>query len=200
MASRSIIPRGAFTATRAAPRPPARPESRWGERPASGIVSRAEVARVNVGVGELAVVSVPSMLVTYGLGSCVAVCVVDASAGIGGLLHFMLPNREVGHRQDDGRPGVFADTGIRVLLEQMVARGAARTRMRVKLVGGAAISSAVRMDIGKQNVLAARRMLWSERLPVDAQDVGGGIARTVRMDAPQGRLRIQSPGIEERFL
>ncbi|MCA9608567.1 MAG: chemotaxis protein CheD [Myxococcales bacterium] len=136
---------------------------------------------------------------TFGLGSCVAVCAVDESAGVGGLLHFMLPSRESGMR-DDSRIAVYADSGIEALLQELEVAGAVLRRTRVKIVGGAAMSSVVSMDIGKRNVLAARRLLWARRLPVDVDETGGSIARTVRMEVPTGRLRIGSPGLAEKII
>ncbi len=46
-----------------------------------------------VGIGEYLVDKNPGILITLGLGSCVAVCIRDkVKGGIGGLVHVMLPD------------------------------------------------------------------------------------------------------------
>ena len=67
-------------------------------------------ARIVVGIGEFAVVDSPdATIVTHALGSCIAVCVWDQDAGVGGLLHFLLPesklNPERAKRQPSASPG-----------------------------------------------------------------------------------------------
>jgi len=157
------------------------------------------IKELKVGVGDIAVVNARARIVTYGLGSCVAVCSVDRYARVGGLLHFMLPSKEAG-RRDDPRIAVYADTGIEALIERLLRSGATLRRIRTKLVGGASVSEGLRMDIGKRNVLAARKLLWKQHLPVDAEETGRAIARTVRLHVPQGLLVVTSPGMGERSL
>ncbi len=145
-------------------------------------------------------VSGAQTIVTYGLGSCVALCVYSVKAPTGGMLHFMLPDSTQDAKNNaKDRPGVYADTGFAALMDGLRRAGVAPNTMRVKLVGGAAVSSAVRMDIGARNVLAAKRLLWQHHLPVEADETGGHIARTVRMSS-SGLLIVSSPGTEDRRL
>ena len=56
----------------------------WGD-PESG-------RRIIVGIGEMAVADRPDdVIVTYALGSCVAVCLFDPAARVAAMLHFLLP-------------------------------------------------------------------------------------------------------------
>ena len=158
----------------------------------------APLPEVRVGVGDYAARRGPHTLVTYGLGSCVAVSLVDGTAGCGGLLHFMLPRAADGAA--DSRPAMFADTGLDELVAALEGLGAGPRRLRAKLVGGAAVSEALRMNIGQRNVLAAKRLLWRRAIPIDAEEVGGNLARTVHMQSPTGRLRVLSPQTPERIL
>lgn len=152
----------------------------------------------HVGVGDFGVVKGSGGLVTYGLGSCVAICVFIPHAAVAGMLHFMLPDsRQSGAAADPKRPGVFADTGFAGLLREMRSQRIPVDQLRAKLVGGANVSNAVQMEIGARNVLAARRLLWQHRLPLEGEEVGGSIARTVRLRA-DGLVIVSSPGTEER--
>lgn len=153
----------------------------------------------HVGVGDLGVATGDETLVTYGLGSCVAVCLFEQGGNIAGMLHFMLPDSSRDGRAAGDRPGVYADTGFPVLLAALKARGVRTNLLRAKLVGGAAVSTAVQMDIGARNVMAGKRLLWKHGLPLEGEETGGHIARTVRMVA-RGELVIHSPNMEDRTL
>ena len=47
--------------------------------------------RVHVGQGEHFITSDPNVVLSTILGSCVAMCVRDPLAGVGGMNHFLLP-------------------------------------------------------------------------------------------------------------
>ena len=181
---------------RGAARPAARPQPTTTRRQPAPPAKRAG----HIGVGDLGVITGSDTLVTYGLGSCVAICVYDPRGTVAGMLHFMLPDStKDGRGGTPERPGVYADTGSRALFAALEARGARVRDLRAKLVGGAAVSSAVNMDIGARNILAAKRLLWKHGLPLDGEETGGSIARTVRMNV-RGDLAIHSPGTEDRTL
>ena len=78
-------------------------------------------------------------LVTYALGSCVAVSIHDAAAHVGGLLHFMLPESALDRAKAQGNPFLFADTGIPLLFRAAYERGAEKRRLLVKVAGGAQV-------------------------------------------------------------
>src|SRR5690242_19887362 len=75
-------------------------------------------------------------LVTYGLGSCIAVSIHDKVACVGGLLHFMLPDSRLDVEKARRNPWMFADTGIALLLRRARQMGAARERLTVHAAGG----------------------------------------------------------------
>ena len=79
------------------------------------------------------------VLVTYALGSCIAVVVFDPMAMVGGLLHFMLPDSNLDKKKASECPAMFADTGIPLLFKSCYALGAEKRRMIVKIAGGASI-------------------------------------------------------------
>src|ERR1035437_4906834 len=91
-----------------------------------------------VGLGEVMVSNDPALLlVCVGLGSCIALCLHDRIAKVAGLAHMVLPSRRPG---DETSPASkFVDSGTAALLQKMVKTGAMRSRLLVKIVGGARI-------------------------------------------------------------
>ncbi len=150
--------------------------------------------RYVVGIGELAVgTQANDLIVTHALGSCIAVCIWDPVAQVGGLLHFLLPDSKINAARAQTQPATYADTGVPLLLQEAFSRGALSNRTLVHLVGGAEIAGGGgSFNVGKRNLLAARNLLWRHRLLIKGEEVGGTVARTVHMDVGPGRIRITS--------
>jgi chemotaxis protein CheD len=128
-------------------------------------------------------------LVTHALGSCIAVVVHDSQAGVGGLLHLMLPESSLDPHKAKERPFMFADTGIPQLFHLAYALGAEKRRMSVRLIGGAQVMDPNGVfNIGKRNHLACRKILWMAGVMVQGEVVGGSISRTVRLMVGSGQL------------
>ncbi len=152
---------------------------------------------IYVSVGEYAASKTPGEIVkTLALGSCVAVVILDAKNKSVGLLHVALPESSINKKRAEEKPGMFADTGIPKLLEEMKKLGHdGKNRLIVKLAGGASIMDPNNtFRIGKRNVLAIRKILWRFHLGAIAEDVGGNISRSVAIDMNTGKVIISSPG------
>jgi chemotaxis protein CheD len=153
-----------------------------------------------VGVGDCAISKDPnSTLVTYALGSCIAVAIHDPVASVGGLLHFMLP--EVGPDRDraEHSPYKFADTGIPLMFRNAYQLGADKRRLIVRIAGGAEIMDKNGVfQIGKRNHLAVRKILWKAGVMIHAEDVGGVTSRTVRLEVGNGKFWLREAGTAER--
>jgi len=157
------------------------------------IAADPAMRRLAVGIGQCAVSNRPGdVLITHGLGSCIAVCVFDPQTTVAGLLHFLLPEARINPERALVQPAVFADTGIPLLLDAAAQQGLLRRRAIVKLVGGAemAASTEVAFNTGRRNVLAARNLLWRSGVFVAGQDVGGTAARTLHLSVATGRLLV----------
>ncbi len=152
-----------------------------------------------VGISESKVSADPeSTLVTYALGSCIAVLLYDAQSKIGGLLHYMLPESSLDRNKAEANPCMFGDTGIPLLIEQVRTQGANPKKMTVRLAGGAQVLDKNNLfEIGKRNYLAARKALWKLGLFVSSEAVGGELSRTVRLDLATGRSWIREGGKPE---
>lgn len=135
-------------------------------------------------------------LITLALGSCIAVCMWDASTGIGGLLHFLLPEAKTDPAQGRSRPGMFADSALPLFRDDLLKAGARSAQLRAKLIGGASVPNAPAMfQIGKRNILAAKRLLWQAGLVVVAEETGGSISRSIRFNTVTGIVVVTTPGL-----
>ena len=135
------------------------------------------------------------VLATFALGSCIGLAVHDPAAGVGGLLHFMLPDSTIDRDRGRQNPWMFADTGIPMLLERLWARGASKRRLTVRAAGGASMMDQENVfDIGRRNYLAMRKILWKAGVMVHGEAVGGVRSRTVRLEIGSGKFLIQEGG------
>ena len=141
------------------------------------------------------------VLATYALGSCIGLSVYDPKAAVGGLLHYMLPDSTIDPARSQQNPYMFADTGIPKLLEQVCGQGASRRRLVAHAAGGASIMDPQAIfDIGKRNYLALRKILWKAGILLAGEAVGGGNARTVRLEIGSGRLWLQEGGGQKELV
>lgn len=149
--------------------------------------------QTTIGIGECAVTRDPAeSLVTYALGSCIAVSIYDPVAGVGGLLHFLLPESSIGLARGKDNPCMFADTGVPILLEKAQVLGAMKPRMIVRIAGGAQVlDDAAMFNIGKRNHLGLRKVLWKLGVLVHGEAVGGTVSRSVRLDMKDGRFSVR---------
>lgn len=155
-----------------------------------------------IGISDCQVSAEPdSELVTYALGSCIAVSVWDPLRRIAGLLHFMLPESSMDAQKAEANPCMFADSGIERLVKAACEKGADRRRLVVRLARGAQVLDPQGVfNIGKRNYQAARKMLWKYGMLIASEAVGGEVSRTVRLTAESGRLRVREGNGTEREL
>jgi len=154
------------------------------------------MADLVVGISDLKVSSNPAdSMITYALGSCIAVAVYDPAAKVGGLLHYMLPDSTLDAARAKDTPAMFADTGIPLLFKSCYKMGADKKRMVVKVAGGASILDESNFfRIGQKNIMAMRKLFWSNNVLIDAEDTGKNVNRTVRLDMSTGKVTVKRAG------
>lgn len=134
------------------------------------------------------------ILVTYGLGSCVAIVLFDPVKKVGGMAHIMLPSRSLARREDI--PGKTPQTAVPALLEQMTALGANSRRITGRLVGGASLFAALSppgsIQMGERNVVASREVLNQNGIPLVGELVGGECGRSVWFHIADGVVVVRS--------
>jgi chemotaxis protein CheD len=152
------------------------------------------MTEIVVRVADLAAASGEAVLITLGLGSCVACVLHDPVAGAGGLAHVLLPSRTLA--RDHSNPAKFPESAVPLLVERLVALGAQRERLRARLVGGATMFGNISAPgvalMGERNLQAVREALKAARIPVVAEDTGKDYGRSVYLFLPAGRLEVRS--------
>jgi chemotaxis protein CheD len=135
-------------------------------------------------------VSDQGMLLVTVLGSCVAACIRDTEAGIGGMNHFMLPD-------DGGRDMVAASArygvyAMEVLINHLLKMGARRNRLEAKVFGGGAVlASLARSNVGTRNAEFVLDYLKTEKIPVVAKDLLDSYPRKVYYFPGSGRVLVK---------
>ena len=139
-------------------------------------------------------------LVTYSLGSCIAVTLYDPNTKIGGMIHYQLPDSSMDPDRAKKDPFMFADSGLQILIGKMVQMGASKQRMQVKIAGGAAMATGPKgFDIGKRNFLALRKILWKHGLMMGGKDVGASHPRNMYLEIEDGTVSVKAQGNEKKL-
>ena len=153
--------------------------------------------KLTVGIADMKIGKGNDLLVTYALGSCIGLCFYDPKLKLGALLHVMLPlNMEAGRKN----PLKYADTGIRETVRQMEAKGASRSRITVKIAGGAKmfeVNGGNLGNIGQRNIESVHTILRMEGIRLLGEHVGGNVARTLLFDLDSGQSCIRSYGRQD---
>ena len=141
--------------------------------------------RVHVLQGQYLVSSDPLVMMTTVLGSCVSACIRDPRAGVGGMNHFLLPDRQGGDDADALRYGVNA---MELLVNALLRAGARRSSLEAKLFGGGQVVGRL-SPIGEVNANFAEAYLRREGIACLGGSLGGACARKLQFWPVSGRVR-----------
>jgi chemotaxis protein CheD len=152
------------------------------------------MSEIVVGIADLKFSNNPEdVLVTYALGSCIAVAIYDPKVKVAGLLHYMLPESALDMNKARENPGMFADTGVQLLFKSCYSLGAEKKRIITKVAGGAnIIDNTNYFRIGEKNIMALRKIFWRNNVFIDSEDTGKNYNRTVRMNVANGNIHVKS--------
>ena len=125
------------------------------------------------------------ILIMTTLGSCIAACLWDREAKVGGMNHFMLPEGDAG----SGRYGSYA---MELLINEMMKHGATRATMEAKVFGGGQVIDGMNsMNIGERNTSFVVDYLKTERIPIMSKDVLGVHPRKVCFLPASGKAMVK---------
>ena len=163
----------------------------------------APPTEVRVKVADYAVRRGDSVIVTIGLGSCVAIALYDREAQVGGLAHVLLPSKSMS--RETSNPAKFPETIVPIMLEEMRTAGSrAAARISAKIVGGASMFGQLALNgginVGERNVAATREVLAAAGIPVLAEDTGLDYGRSVYFHLDDGRVEVRSLRKGDRVL
>lgn len=143
--------------------------------------------------GEYVVTNKDVMLVTV-LGSCVSACIRDPLTGIGGMNHFMLPDVEPDSQgsswgSESARYGGYA---MEMLVNDLLKRGAARSRLETKVFGGGAVLAGLTVgNVGERNGRFVLDYLRNEGLAISGQDLFDVCPRRIHYFPRTGRVMVR---------
>ena len=139
----------------------------------------------------------PRLLQAF-LGTCVGVAVFDAAAGVGGIIHLLLP--EPAGQWSVDQPEKYAATGMPLFLRQLLNLGATRESMQAVVAGGALVGPLtpqdMSLDIGGRTAEKAYIALHSEGIAVKRAETGGFFTCCLELDMQRWTCEIKPSGFD----
>lgn len=153
---------------------------------------------IKVGMGEGVVAASPHIIISEGIGSCVALTLYDLRLRIGGLAHITLPRYDPCLRHCT--PYQFADTAVHKLLDSLISAGSRDLDIEAKIAGGAKMFLSCNVDysLGRLNVESVRTVLEAKGIRLAAWDVGGHHGRRIEFHLGSGRIVIRAIEKEDK--
>jgi len=176
----------------------------WLERRVPGIISFPERHHmicdretgpiIKVGMAEFRIGVAPMRMYTMALGSCVGIVIHDSVEMMGSLAHVMHPSRE--KVKNNTNPAKFVDSAVEHMVSRMVRCGANRKRLTAKLFGGAQMFRHITgsrgvIQVGLDNIKAAKDTLKAYDIPLIAECVGGTTGRTILFTIADGSVCVR---------
>lgn len=147
----------------------------------------SSIQRLAVLQGEAHASADPSVELGTVLGSCVATCLYDPVARIGGMNHFLLAEPPDSHdpQEFDRNYGLFL---MELLVNKILQLGAVKHRLKGRLYGGANINLDLG-SIGSNNASFAREFLRREGIAKVFEDLEGTAARRIHFRPASGLVK-----------
>ena len=151
------------------------------------------MTQITVRVSDYAVAADDTMLVTNGIGSCVAIALYERGARVGALAHVLLPNEMLTAFHET--PAKSASTAVPVMVRR-IRELKGDGEIEARLIGGASMFAALlipgALSLGARNIAAARSACAAADIKVVAEDVGGDHGRSVFFNVEDGSLLVRS--------
>jgi len=128
--------------------------------------------------------------ITTILGSCIAACIRDPIAGLGGMNHFMLPVSNTASPVEESEAARYGNFAMEQMINDILRNGGKRENLEVKIFGGGRVISGV-TDVGKKNIHFVKNYIQIEGLKLLAEDVGGNYPRKVMYVPKTGKVKMK---------
>lgn len=155
--------------------------------------SRFSEIAVKVFPGEHHVTSSSDEMLVTVLGSCVAACIRDPLAAVGGMNHFMLPESGGSGWDSISSSMRYGNVAMERLINDILKRGGARQRLEIKVFGGGNVMS-TSINIGHRNADFVEEYLAAENLRIAAADLRGIYPRRVHYFPATGKVMMLELG------
>ena len=155
--------------------------------------------RYHVAAGSYRVDTVKPMTLEAYLGTCVGVALYDPMAGVGGLIHLLLP--EPTSIEGATQPEKYATTGFPLFLQALYDAGAAAENIRASVAGGALVGpiddSDLELDIGGRTTERVMQLIAAENIQIDQLETGGFFSCHLILDLNTGKCQIEPAGFDK---
>lgn len=147
------------------------------------------MTRVKIDPGCYYVTNKPDEMLVTILGSCVAVCMRDPVAGVGGMNHFLLAESASGEWGGVSAATRYGNHAMETLINDIIHLGGVRGRVETKIFGGGHVIDS-NLAIGADNVRFAEEYLANEGMPIAAKHVGGFHPRRIHYFPQTGKVQM----------
>ena len=145
--------------------------------------------------GEFYVSKNQNEVISTVLGSCISACVWDEVNQVGGMNHFLLPEKNQYSGDKWGDPSSYTtrygNWAMEYLVNEVIKHGGTRNNMKAKIFGGGKIIHSMSSEVGDGNVEFVLRYLKLENIPIIANDTGGPWPRKVLFEPLTGRAQVK---------
>ena len=149
-----------------------------------------------VGIGQMVASSDPDDILTApNLGSCLGVAIYDKKTRKGAVIHCMLPLSKSNPDKAQNEPYLYVDTGLVMMLEQMLKSGSSKSDLVIAAAGCSNINDANNVfEIGKKNHTVFRKVMWKNNLLIKAEHIGQDLSRTFSLHLATGEVWVKTGG------
>lgn len=152
---------------------------------------------VVVNISDMKISTQPEeVIVTYSLGSCLGVTAYDPKLRIGAMVHCLLPTSTSARHKARENPFMFVNTGVALMVRQLMDKGAQKSRLIFKAAGGANMRNDNLFNTGLRNFEALEKLFLRNDVKLSAQEVGGTVPRTLFLHLDTGKVMVRSLGEE----
>ncbi len=136
-------------------------------------------------------------LVIYGLGSCIALIMIDEEHRVHGMSHILLPYPK--RESDELSPlkHKYASTSVPTLFTSLVANGGTAASIKALVIGGSDLIDHSLISVGSDNIAAVRKELARLGIKIYKEDVGGQKGRTIIFDTSKMLVHVKLSGTRE---
>lgn len=148
----------------------------------------------HVVMGDLLVSNDEKKILQTFVGSCVALCLYDRVAKVGGLAHIMLPTRSKKHHHNR-LPSKYADQAVKNMLEIMLKKGAKVQRIKANMAGGANLFSQENgsvLSVGTETAATIKSLLREKKITLMSEDIGKNYGRDIHFNIKSGGISVKN--------
>ncbi len=164
--------------------------------PGNAIDRTSKTNQIVLGMGAYEVITEKEKLLKiFALGSCIGLAMFCPSKGVIGMAHVVLPSSKTDLDKSLDKPGYFADTALKAMLDDFASLGCTSNMIYAKIAGGAKtkVELGDRFSIGQKNAVAVKAGLIKYGVKLLGEDIGGNISRTVYFKIGDKKLTANHP-------